>query len=74
MNNDSSNVNVLSKKIQFGIIMFALSLISQILNQVFFRNSDNDIYSKLSILFLFFTVSSVVILVYLVNEYRKSNK
>ncbi|CAI4202618.1 hypothetical protein GFL19_16890 [Acinetobacter baumannii] len=74
MNNDSSNVNVLSKKIQFGIIMFALSLILQILNQVFFRNSDNDIYSKLSILFLFFTVSSVVILVYLVNEYRKSNK
>ncbi|MCF4652456.1 hypothetical protein L1Z36_13505, partial [Acinetobacter baumannii] len=71
MNNDSSNVNVLSKKIQFGIIMFALSLILQILNQVFFRNSDNDIYSKLSILFLFFTVSSVVILVYLVNEYRK---
>ncbi|WP_434088406.1 hypothetical protein, partial [Acinetobacter baumannii] len=69
-----SNVNVLSKKIQFGIIMFALSLILQILNQVFFINSDNDIYSKLSILFLFFTVSSVVILVYLVNEYRKSNK
>ncbi|MER8066692.1 hypothetical protein ABS245_19940 [Acinetobacter baumannii] len=65
---------MLSKKIQFGIIMFALSLILQILNQVFFINSDNDIYSKLSILFLFFTVSSVVILVYLVNEYRKSNK
>ncbi|EJP48549.1 hypothetical protein ACINNAV18_B0033 (plasmid) [Acinetobacter baumannii Naval-18] len=46
----------------------------QLLNQVVFRNSDNEIFSKLSLLFLIFTMSSVVILVYLVNEYRKSNK
>ncbi|MEA1813776.1 hypothetical protein [Acinetobacter baumannii] len=71
MNNDTSKVNRLGKKIQFGIIIFALTLILQLLNQVVFRNSDNEIFSKLS---LIFTMSSVVILVYLVNEYRKSNK
>ncbi|WP_407324491.1 hypothetical protein [Acinetobacter pittii] len=74
MNNDSSNYNGFGKKIKFGITLFALSLILQLLNHVVFGNSDNDIYSKLSILFLIFTVSSVVILVYLVNEYRKSSK
>ncbi|XXO72141.1 hypothetical protein ACSEM9_20650 (plasmid) [Acinetobacter baumannii] len=73
MNNDTSKVNRLGKKIQFGIIIFALTLILQLLNQVVFRNSDNEIFSKLSLLFLIFTMSSVVILVYLVNEYRKSN-
>lgn len=34
MNNDTSKVNRLGKKIQFGIIIFALTLILQLLNQV----------------------------------------
>ncbi|VCX95195.1 hypothetical protein MTT03_20310 (plasmid) [Acinetobacter baumannii] len=46
MNNDTSKVNRLGKKIQFGIIIFALTLILQLLNQVVFRNSDNEIFQN----------------------------